>query len=206
MIAGYLPFRVDVPDTSPEYRRLLFAKITRSDPTFPVEISPPLLNLLQGIFKKNPTERYTIEKVSRHQWLAGLQLPVLRVPTFVDPEALGQLKALSLDVKQIEIDILRDEFTAGTAMYRTLVREKLAETVRNENIVTSSQSSSKLMGPPIVVKLDKRRKSMGTPVRVRAAPGAQTVQVVALKSKPSSIHARLAPVFAGQPGRLGTPV
>jgi serine/threonine protein kinase len=159
-------------------------------------MSGTLVNLLESMLTKNPTERSTIEQIISHPWLSEIKMPISRVPTLIDPEVLSQLAVLNLDVKQIEIDLLRDEFTPETAMYRSIVREKLSETLKKENLVTTSQSSSKLMNPPIGAQIDKRRKSIGVPIRLRASPGTQTVQVVAVKSKPSPIHARLAPIIA----------
>lgn len=70
MCAGRLPFQAHDGNA-------LAKDIMESDPRYPRDISPPLLDLLQKMLTKDPEMRITVKEIEGHPWLSGVFDPML---------------------------------------------------------------------------------------------------------------------------------
>lgn len=150
MVAGQLPYDDD------NVQQLL-QKIVYTDVRYPGFMSPALVDLLRKMLTKNPDNRITIDRIKDHYWFSQAEYEILTGERMkqalssqkgVDREILDRMVALGIDTKQVTEQILRNEFTPGTAVYRMLSRQKVSQTV-NE-IVKQMRTRDQ----PRVMKLD----------------------------------------------------
>jgi serine/threonine protein kinase len=183
MVTGELPF-------PPDDQQLLFEKIRSAEIIFPAFLTPPLINLLNGLLTRDPTARLTVAQTLLHPWCSASALGQQIIKTDLDHEILASLATLKVDVGQLEEDIQREEHTPLTAMYISLERERL----------TDSQKDLRL----------ERRRSLAfalrkAPVEAVRPPHARvTMQVAAIKSRTVPPQVRVA-ALSKRVNSLGKP-
>jgi serine/threonine protein kinase len=131
MVVGKIPFHA--PNT-PQ----LFAVILNDTPVYPDNTSAEFRDLAQGILKKNPAERLTIDEILTHPWLSdyvGYGEDTARhlrvVPeTKLDDVVLAQMHALNFKTADLMISLQRGEIDKATAMYKMLRRERHSDELR----------------------------------------------------------------------------
>jgi hypothetical protein len=94
--------------------------------------------LIQGLLRKNPLERLTIDEVLCHPWLGeytGIEVEIPAVlKLFVDGKpdeaVVAQMRALDLGVDNLAAELKRGEMDKATAVYKMLRRERHTEELR----------------------------------------------------------------------------
>jgi serine/threonine protein kinase len=129
MCAGVLPY----DDASPE--RLL-QKIAYTDIVYPELMSPPLVDLLRKMLSKNPDTRIRIDKIKEHPWFSQSEYGALMNMPFrkqestamaIDKEIVDQMSAMGLDCHPLHQQLLSNEYTPLSGIYRSLLRAKMTE-------------------------------------------------------------------------------
>lgn len=57
----------------------LFENISRGEFTIPSEIEDPLRDLLFGMLKKDPVERFSLQQIRQHPWVANTILSAIQL-------------------------------------------------------------------------------------------------------------------------------
>ena len=133
MVAGHLPF--DDKNTN-----TLLQKIIYTECNFPNFMSPPLVDLLRKILKKNPDERIKLDKIKEHVWfsqseylsLLELQLKEsTHTPISIDKEIVTKMNNLGMDTHSLYESLLRNEFNETTSIYHQYARQKMTEQMKD---------------------------------------------------------------------------
>jgi serine/threonine protein kinase len=133
ILVGRLPFEDD------NLQRLL-QKIVYTEIDYPPCLSPAVLDLLRKLLAKNPEMRITIDKIKEHHWFSQIQysaLQSIRHSSFdtaqesgIDKELVDRIQEIGLDPKPLFEQLLNDEFTELTAVYRILERDRLTNSMK----------------------------------------------------------------------------
>ena len=68
MLAGAPPYQKPTPSDQ-SFQWIMSGKIPELLEAWDRKLSPEALDLLQGMLRINPTERYTLEEVMNHPWM-----------------------------------------------------------------------------------------------------------------------------------------
>jgi serine/threonine protein kinase len=131
MVTGRMPFM----GTSTPH---LFAAILNDEPNYPSGVSQEFLDLAQGLFKKDPAQRFTVPEIMSHPWLAGVVLIGEEIPANLriyperqlDEVVMAQMNALNLETTRLFADLRQGEIHKGTAVYKMLRRERHRDELR----------------------------------------------------------------------------
>jgi hypothetical protein len=139
--AGYLPF-------DDENVQRLLQKVVYSAVEYPIYFSAPLIDLLEKMLCKEPENRITIDGVKTHPWFSQTEYMALvqeagqgiwesgegPSASMIDPDIIGMMNGMGVDCHRLTEELLADEFTDLTGLYRILRREKITE--RNKDLFT----------------------------------------------------------------------
>lgn len=160
MIVGHLPYDDD------NVQRLL-QKIVYTDVHYPGFMSPPLVDLLRKMLAKNPESRITLKKIKEHHWFSHAEYSTLiskEVSQYIDDrhitengidkEIVNKMISLGIDVHPLHQQLLNQEFTIETAVYKMLRKDKITNLMKDliQNIQkagnNNDQSLMKFGFPP----------------------------------------------------------
>ncbi|OHS93266.1 hypothetical protein TRFO_40422 [Tritrichomonas foetus] len=136
MVSGKLPYEDD------QVQRLL-QKIVYTDVHYPPAMSPTLVDLLKKMLVKSPEQRITLDKIKAHPWFSQTEYATLIQDYFgqsifsdnivegsIDKEIVDKMTNLGIDCRKLHQQILINEYTEITAIYRMLANDKLKEKMR----------------------------------------------------------------------------
>lgn len=153
MVAGQLPYDDD------NVQRLL-QKIVYTDVHYPSFMSPPLVDLLRKMLSKNPESRITLNKIKEHHWFSHAEYSTLIsqevnkyvddrhiIENGIDKEIVNKMISLGIDVHPLHQQLLNQEFTAETAIYKMLRKDKITNLMKDliQNIQTSGSNNDQSM-------------------------------------------------------------
>jgi serine/threonine protein kinase len=151
ILVGRLPFDDD------NLQRLL-QKIVYTEIDYPPCLSPAVLDLLRKLLAKNPEMRITIDKIKEHHWFSQVQystLQSIRRSSFdtsqesgIDKELVDRIQQIGLDPKPLFQQLLSDEFTELTAVYRMLERDRLTDSMKD--VMRAMQAASSHGRAPLI--------------------------------------------------------
>jgi serine/threonine protein kinase len=150
MVIGKHPFHAS---NTPQ----LLASILGDVPLYPGSTSTEFRDLVQGLLRKNPAERLTIDEILTHPWLSDYigfgeetarhlrVLPEVKL----DDAVLGQMHALNFTTGDLLGALQRGEIDKATAMYKMLRRERHEDELRQWQEKLSAQIDLARNGPRI---------------------------------------------------------
>lgn len=137
IVAGQLPYDDD------NVQRLL-QKIVYTDVHYPSFMSPPLVDLLRKMLAKNPESRITLSKIKEHHWFSHAEYSTLIskklrqyiddrhiIENGIDKEIVNKMISLGINVHPLHQQLLNQEFTEETAIYKMLRKEKITNQLKN---------------------------------------------------------------------------
>jgi len=118
----------------------MMKKIVFSQPVFPSQMSPLLVDLLSGMLKKNPDNRITLEEIQNHKWFLQKEFENFNPSKYAGPSSpkkivekdiVQTLSTKGVDVKQLQQDMNSGKFSGASSMYRILLKEKRIELLKH---------------------------------------------------------------------------
>lgn len=168
MVAGQLPYDDD------NVQRLL-QKIVYTDVHYPSFMSPPLIDLLHKMLAKNPESRITLNKIKEHHWFSHAEYSALigkEVNQYIDDrhitengidkEIVNKMISLGIDVHPLHQQLLNQEFTEETAIYKMLRKDKITNSMKDliQNIKAAGNDNDN----------DQSMMKFGFPTREKSIP------------------------------------
>jgi serine/threonine protein kinase len=131
MVTGGLPF----DDDNIQH---LFHKIVNTEVTFPQFLSQAVVDVLKKMLTKAPEHRITLDEIKEHHWFSQTHYSKLLGITIadefhgpaLDQEIVTEMTALGLDCHALVQQIVADEFTELTSVYRMLARRRLTDRMK----------------------------------------------------------------------------
>ncbi|OHS96762.1 CAMK family protein kinase [Tritrichomonas foetus] len=140
LMVGELPFADDNVNN-------VFYKILNVEPKYPSYLSPQCTLLLEKMLTKNPAERITITKFKEHPWFSANKFNIMEeiIDGFnkdIDGDIIKNLVELGVDNNSLSQQLLAQEFSSQTAMYRILNKfcqyEKLVMSKHQESDINNN--------------------------------------------------------------------
>lgn len=123
IVVGRLPF--DEQGTNRILQKILF-----SQPVYPSNLSPDLVDLLTQLLIKIPEDRITLAKVKEHPWIENFiyneEDMDLRV-NFLDLSVLREMMKYGVNHPSVMDGLMKNDINNETAMYKILRRENITE-------------------------------------------------------------------------------
>lgn len=138
--------------------------ILNEEPTYPMDLSPELTDLLQNMLKKDPKERISCRGILGHPWITRggrefVDLKRINVhrsnyerPDFaLNPKVLEMMESFGVDPTHLESDLKQHRLTRAYAVYHSLLREletDMLEGIQDEIFTSDSAANPFLAAPP----------------------------------------------------------
>jgi serine/threonine protein kinase len=155
MTVGQLPFYDQ--DT-----QKLLHKVAFTEPHYPSYLSPALIDLLRKILVKDPSNRWTIDRIKNHPWFSQTEYSILVDLSFSDDEwqlsgsdreIMNKMAEFGIKTKFLRQSLLLGDYNSATAVYMMMQRDAVTDKIEQLMMALNSQ-----LGPDF----QKRAASTGT--------------------------------------------